>query len=202
MDVSTAFLNNHLDEPIYMIPPPGFLPPQSKVKCSLYGLCQSPRQWYGKIDSDLIKWGFTCTIANSNVCSYIDNDNIIILVLYVDDLYITGSNTIGITRLKQYLTFNYIMTNLGMLTKFLGVQFEQRHNNIFLHQILYVVSLRTEYGMLDMPSTSVPMPESTWLQKDMATPLIDAEQYQRLIGKLNHLTKTRWDIGFVVSLFS
>ena len=59
MDVSTAFLNSSLDEPIYMIPPPGFLPLHMshlvcKMSKSLYELKQSPRQWYGRIDYDLL----------------------------------------------------------------------------------------------------------------------------------------------------
>ena len=190
-----------------MIPPPGFLPPHKthlicKVHRSLYGLRQSPHQWYGTIDANLLKGGLTRVNADSNVYHLQTKIATIILILYVDDICITGSDQQGIIRLKQYLQSTYTMIDLGLLSKFLGVQFCQTSSGILMHQTAYKMQLFTEYGMLSTISTYVPMSNSLKLAKETDTPPIDAITYQRLIGELNYLTKTCWDIEFVVSLLS
>ena len=106
-----------------MVQPPGCAAPGTeylvcKLKQSLYGLKQSPRAWYSCIDLDLRNKGMIRTQADSNVYLFRDQSSIIILALYIDDLeYIHG--------LKQALQIEYKMTDLGLLRKFLGVQFHQ-----------------------------------------------------------------------------
>jgi hypothetical protein len=67
---------------------------------SLYGLRQSPRTWYERIDSNLTKFGMTCSNYDSNIYHLHKNGNIIILMIYVDDIFITGSSTIFISIVK------------------------------------------------------------------------------------------------------
>jgi hypothetical protein len=72
MDVTTAFLNGRLQEMVYMEQPFGFIRPgQQDLVCnlnrSLYGLRQSPRAWYHRIDTDLHSWGFLKIHADSNI---------------------------------------------------------------------------------------------------------------------------------------
>ena len=98
MDVSTAFLNGSLDKPIYMIPPPRFFPSHMshlvyKVSKSLYELKQSPKQWYSRIDYDLLNWGLTHTNVDSNMYFQHRNNHVIILILYVDDCILLGPIT-------------------------------------------------------------------------------------------------------------
>ena len=140
MDVSTTFLNGNLEELVYMIPPQGFLSKHLnhlvyKVSCSLYGLKQSPRQWYEQIDIDLLSWGLICTHVDYNVYLRHNKGTFIIHILYVDDIYITSSDQQRIFQLKRYLQSIYTVTDLSTLTKFFSVQFEQTDTSIFLHQI-------------------------------------------------------------------
>ena len=149
MDVSTTFLNGRLEEPIYMVPP-GFLALHLshliyKVNKSLYGLEQSPKQWYGHIHTNLAIGGLLHTQADSNVYYRQNTSNILILIPYVDDIYITGLDCQGIIQLKKFLQAMYIMIDLGKLSKFLGVNFDQSASSVFLHQTAYTMQLLAEY---------------------------------------------------------
>ena len=92
------------------------------------------------------------------------------------------------------------MTNLGLMEKFLGVQFLQTDRGIFLHQTDYNLSIISEYST-GHPA-HVPLVESIKHRKDTGTPPVDQKQYQGLVGKLLYLTKTRLEIGFATSLSS
>jgi hypothetical protein len=94
------------------------------------------------------------------------------------------------------------MTDSGLLRKFLGVQFHQVDHSVLLHQEDYIQTLLSEYDMLRTPPMYVPISDSVRLSKDTRTAPVDARYYQRLVGELNYLMKTRWDIGFAVSLLS
>eukprot|EP00253_Pinus_taeda_P024698 PITA_24698 len=92
MDVKSAFLH----EEIYMEQPIGFIQTDSSLVCrlkkSLYGLKQAPRAWYAKMDSFLLESGFSRCHSNNIVYTKKVGKSLIILVLYVDDLILTGSD--------------------------------------------------------------------------------------------------------------
>ena len=62
-----------------------------KLKKALYGLKQAPRAWYGRIDSFLTILGFTKSKVDPNLYMKVMDDEPIILLLYVDDLFLTGN---------------------------------------------------------------------------------------------------------------
>jgi hypothetical protein len=72
------------------------------LKKALYGLKQAPRAWYGRIDNFLTSLGFTKSKAYSNLYFKVMNDEPIILLLYVDDLFLTGKEKL-ITECKKKL---------------------------------------------------------------------------------------------------
>ena len=85
-----------------------------KLRNSLYGLRQSPRQWYKKFDSFKVSQNFTR--SEYDHCVYfkkLENDMFIILVLYVDDRLIIGNIMVKINRLKAQLVRTFNMNNLG-----------------------------------------------------------------------------------------
>jgi hypothetical protein len=105
LDVKTTFLNGDLAEEIYMDQPDGFIVLGKenfvcKLKNSLYGLKQSPRQWYKKFDSFMIANGFKSSLYDS--CVYINffDGSPIYLLLYVDDMLIAAKSKIDIANLK------------------------------------------------------------------------------------------------------
>jgi hypothetical protein len=99
MDVKTAFLNGVIEEEVYIEKPQGFEVEDRKshvcrLKKALYRLKQAPRSWYGHIDSFLTSFGFTKSKANSNLYFKIMENEPVILLLYVDDLFLTGEENI------------------------------------------------------------------------------------------------------------
>ena len=95
MDLKCAFINGDLTEEIYMQQPRGFVSNPylvNRLNKSLYGLKQAPRAWYAKIDSFFLSLDFVQCKLDSNVYLKVINGSLIIIVLYVDDLLITGSS--------------------------------------------------------------------------------------------------------------
>jgi hypothetical protein len=110
MDVKTTFLNGVIEEEVYIEQPQGFEVEDRKthvckLKKALYGLKQAPRAWYGRIDSFLTSLGFTKSKVDSNLYFKVMNDEPVILLLYVDDLFLTGEEKL-ITECKKKLTQN------------------------------------------------------------------------------------------------
>eukprot|EP00253_Pinus_taeda_P023838 PITA_23838 len=138
MDVKSAFLHGDLHEEIYMEQPIGFIQTDSSLVCrlkkSLYGLKQAPRAWYAKMDNFLLESGFSRCHSDNTVYTKIVGNSLIILVLYVDDLILTGSDPILINHVKSSLKKKFEMTDLGHLHYFLGLQVLQSKECISLSQ--------------------------------------------------------------------
>jgi hypothetical protein len=105
LDVKTAFLHGDLEEEIYMDQPEGFIVPGKenfvcKLKKSMFGLKQSPRQWYKKFDSFMIVNCFKRPLYDSCVYIKFIDGSPIYLLLYVDDMLIVAKNKIDIANLK------------------------------------------------------------------------------------------------------
>ena len=110
MDVKYAFLHGDLQEEIYMEQPPGYVQDNSSLVCllnkSLYGLKQAPRAWYAKMDSFLLDTGFSRCHSDPNVYTKKVGNHVIILVLYVDDLILIGTDPKLLTHVKSRLKQN------------------------------------------------------------------------------------------------
>ena len=97
MDVRTTFLNGLIEEEVYIEQPQGFETDDRedyvcKLKKELYGLKQAPKEWYGRIDGFLMSLGFTQSKSDSKLYYKIEGDGLMILLLYVDDLFLTGED--------------------------------------------------------------------------------------------------------------
>ena len=119
MDVKTAFLNRIIQEEIYVEQPQGFEIHDReshvcRLKKALYGLKQAPRAWYSRIDSYLQRMGFQKSEADSNLYFIMVGDDPLILLLYVDDLFITGGER-PIATCKKDLASKYEMTDIGFV---------------------------------------------------------------------------------------
>src|SRR5262249_13853466 len=121
---------------------------------------------------------------------------IILLVVYIDDIVITGSDYAGISSLKSFLHTKFHTKDLGQLKYFLGVKVSRSKKGIVLSQRKYVLDLLTETGKLGAKLCSTPMVPNEHLTKDEGESFDDPERYRRLVGKLNYLTvMTRLDIA-------
>jgi hypothetical protein len=96
MDVKTTFLNGEIDEEVYIEKPEGFVKHDEKthvcrLKKALYELKQASRAWYEKMNGLLMSLGFYKSVVDPNLYYHIIGDECLILVLYVDDLFLTDS---------------------------------------------------------------------------------------------------------------
>jgi hypothetical protein len=121
MDIKTAFLNGVIEEEVYVEQPQGFETHVCRLKKALYGLKQAPRTWYGRTDNFLMSLGFIKSKADFNLYYKIENDDQVILLLYVDDLFLTGNGKL-IIDCKKKLASEFEMKDLGQMHYFLGLQ--------------------------------------------------------------------------------
>jgi hypothetical protein len=139
LDVKSTFLNGVLQEEIYVKQPDGFAIQGEEDKVyllqkALYELKQAPRAWYSRIDDHLLNLGFVKSLSKATLYIRLKDDDILIMSLYVDDLLITGSNELQIEEFKQEMMRVFEMTNLGLMTYFLGMEVKQSKNEVFICQ--------------------------------------------------------------------
>ncbi|RVW42968.1 Retrovirus-related Pol polyprotein from transposon RE2 [Vitis vinifera] len=208
LDIKNAFLHGDLGEEIYMEQPPGFVAQgESCLVCrlrrSLYGLKQSPRAWFSRFSSVVQEFGMLRSTADHSVFYHHNSlGQCIYLVVYVDDIVITGSDQDGIQKLKQHLFTHFQTKDLGKLKYFLGIEIAQSSSGVVLSQRKYALDILEETGMLDCKPVDTPMDPNVKLVPGQGEPLGDPGRYRRLVGKLNYLTITRPDISFPVSVVS
>jgi hypothetical protein len=126
-----------------------------------------------------------------------------ILILYVDDLFLTEDEGL-ISQCKRELISEFEMKDLGLMHYFLGLEVWQRQGEIFLAQGKYTVDVLKRLGMMDCKSMSTPM--ITNLRKlhdyDTGSDLVDPTMYRQLIGSLMYITHTRPNICYAVIAMS
>ncbi|KAE8736044.1 hypothetical protein F3Y22_tig00000218pilonHSYRG00253 [Hibiscus syriacus] len=207
MDVKNAFLHGELDREIYMTQPMGFQSQDHpeyvcKLRKALYGLKQAPRAWYGKIAEFLTKSGYSVTPADSSLFVKANEGKLAIVLVYVDDLIITGDDEAEILQTKENLSVRFQMKELGQLKHFLGLEVDRTHEGIFLCQQKYAKDLLKRFGMLECKSTSTPMEPNIKMCAHEGKDLEDATMYRQLVGSLIYLTLTRPDISYAVGVMS
>ena len=134
LDVKTAFLHGELEEDILMKQPEGFIVQGKEdhvcqLQRSLYGLKQSPRQWYKRFDNFMISQGFSrspydCCVYHNKV----EDGSLIYLLLYVGDMLITARDKAIIQKLKALLSEEFDINDMGAAKKILGMEIYKDHS--------------------------------------------------------------------------
>lgn len=124
--------------------------------------------------------------------------NILIVFVYVDDLFVTGSTLEIIKEFKASMSTNFEMTNLGKLTYYLGIEVNQGINGTEVKQEAYARRILKEVGLDACNPTQIPMEFGFQLSKGLNKPEIDANMYRRRIGCLRYLLHSRPDLAFSV----
>ena len=152
MDVKSTFLNGLLKEEVYVEQPPSYevVGEEQKVyklKRALYGLKQAPQALYNKIDSYLMSNGFSKSNGEPTLNIKATNGNVLIVVLYVDDLIFTGNDKALIDEFIEAIKSEFEMTNLGLLKYCLGIEVKQMHDGIFISQEKYANQILERFKM-------------------------------------------------------
>jgi len=157
LDVKSAFLNGELQEEIYVEQLEGFMKQgeEGKVyllKKALYGLKQAPRAWYNKINDHLLSIGFAKSLSESTLYVKYKENNFLIVSLYVDDLLITGDDARLVEEFKQEKMQAFEMTDLGLMTYFLGIEIKQSQNKVLICQRKYAKEILKKFQMEECKS--------------------------------------------------
>eukprot|EP00253_Pinus_taeda_P024186 PITA_24186 len=124
------------------------------------------------------------------------------LVVYVDDLLMTGNNESYIASIKKELGKSFEMIDLGYGHYYLGIEVTQHPKSIFLAQKKYIGNLLNMFGMTECNPLTTPMEQNLKLTSIEGKEFEDATKYRQLVGSLNYLTTSRPDISFVVGIIS
>jgi hypothetical protein len=206
MDVKTTFLNGAIEEEVYIEQTQGFEVHSRdthvcRLKKALYGLKQAPRAWYARMDNYLTRLGFSKSHADPNLYYKVMNNSPVILLLYVDDLFITCEESL-IIQCKKDLASKFYMKDLCLMHYYLGLEVWQKRGEVFLGQGKYAIKILQNFGMMDCKSMDTPMNTDIRKVKVPDSDPVDPSLYRQLIGSLMYLVNTRPDICFAVNTLS
>jgi hypothetical protein len=128
-----------------------------KLHKSIYGLKQSSRAWHAKLSVAPEDFGSTRSTTNSSLFIQLDSTHKLVVLIYVDDLIITGSNGDSITQLKRSLQQQFSIKNLGSLKYFLGIEMATSRKGFFLNQCKYIIDLLKDVDMLHTKPVANPL---------------------------------------------
>ncbi|KAM1539357.1 hypothetical protein ACFX10_004158 [Malus domestica] len=205
LDVNNAFLHGDLQEEIYMSPPPGFQRQGENLVCrlnkSLYGLKQASRQWFAKFTEAVHAAGYVQSKADYSLFTRKCGKSFTALLIYVDDILITGNDEKAISSLKQFLHTRFRIKDLGDLKFFLGIEVSRSKKGICISQRKYALDILKDAGLQGTRPVNFPMEQNLKLS-DSGEILNDPSRYRRLVGRLIYLTITRPDITYTVHVLS
>nr|GEV66628.1 hypothetical protein [Tanacetum cinerariifolium] len=175
MDVKTAFLNGSLREEVYVSQPNGFVDLDNpnhvyKLKKALYGLKQAPRAWYDMLSLFLLSQDFSKGSVDP---------------------------TLFIRRNGNDLL---LMSMMGKISFFLGLQISQSPRGIFINQSKYVLESLKKYRFEYCDPVDTPMVEKSKLDEDREGKVVDPSHYRGMIGTLLYLAASRPDLQFAICM--
>lgn len=159
-DVNNAFLHGYLEEEFYMKPPPRYNAAEGqvcKLKRSIYGLKQASRQWNKELTSKLEAAGFKQ--SHHDHCLFVrgSGTNLLILLVYVDDILLAGPSIAEITQIKAFLDKEFSIKDLGEAKFFLGLEIARSSKGMYVNQRKYALDLLHDAGLLGAKFNTTPM---------------------------------------------
>ncbi|KAG8481655.1 hypothetical protein CXB51_026498 [Gossypium anomalum] len=207
VDVNNAFLNGDLTDDVFMQQPPSyeqFGPNGERLVCrltkALYGLRQAPRAWFDKLKQFLIFARFTVSKSDASLFVRSSSDHIIYVLVYMDDIVITGSSVDKINCFVQMLHNQFALKDMGELHYFLRIEVSQSSSgSLHLCQRKYIRELLARSSMTNAKSVHTLMITYSLLSKDEGEPLADPTDYRSIVGALQYIILTRPDIAYAVN---
>lgn len=208
LDVTTAFLNGFLNESVYMQKPVFFKDCKGddnkvlKLKRAIYGLKQSSRAWYQRVNDYLVSLGYMKSKYEPCLFTKFEGNVKVIIALFVDDFFIFYNCKMATSQLIQDLSSQFQIKDLGQIKQCLGLRVNMHENVITVDQEQYVESLLKRFNMTHCKSAETPM-EINLRLKESNSFCEKKFPYKQLIGSLMYLAVlTRPDIAYSVCYLS
>ncbi|GJU43354.1 retrovirus-related pol polyprotein from transposon TNT 1-94 [Tanacetum coccineum] len=201
LDINNAFLHGDLHEEVYMTIRQGYsttVPPNTvcRLKKSLYGLKQANKQWFTKLTDFLLLMGFLQSYADTSLFTLTKGNSFIALLIYMDDILLTGSDKTMIQSIKHQLDMQFNIKDLGSLHYYLGIEILHNSKGLVMSQRKYALDLLQCANVLNHKPSTIPLDPLKNLNLTDGDILPDPSLYGKLVGKLIYLTITRRDLSF------
>ncbi|GAU35295.1 hypothetical protein TSUD_54540 [Trifolium subterraneum] len=201
IDINNAFLNDLLQEEVYMTQPTCFEVSDKSLVCrlhkSLYSLKQAPRAWYDRLTQTLMQMGFVKSKCDPSLLVHHQQGACTYVLVYVDDILITGSTPLLIKDLIHKLNVQFALKQLGEVDYFLGIQVHHNTSGgLLLHQSKYIQDLLNKTKMETCKPIGSPMVNNCKLSRYGTDAMQDPSLYRSTVGALQYATLTRPDIAY------
>ncbi|KAL0540756.1 hypothetical protein IC582_020770 [Cucumis melo] len=187
MDVKSTFLNGYLEEEVYLEQPPGYCVKGQeykvlKLKKALYGLKQAPRMWNSRINKYFLDNGYLrCPYEHSLYIKVNGHGDILVVCLYVDYLIFTGNCASMFEDLKKAMTQEFEMTDIGLMSYYLGIEVKQSEEEIFISQERYTREILEKFNMMNSKPVAIPIETGTKLSKHEEGDDVDPSYFKSLL---------------------
>ncbi|KAI0992496.1 hypothetical protein K3495_g15689, partial [Podosphaera aphanis] len=204
LDIKTAFLYGKLNEEIYMELPEGYRKDNhvARLNRCIYGLKQSPREWYFRLAGYILPHGFTSSLFDP--CVMIHDTGNLIIAVYVDDIVLFGEQNQLMSETINLLKSEFRVNDMGTLNWLLGIQIEYTNVGITLSQTAYIDRVLNRFSMQDCNPVSTPIESNQRLMAAIdGETRINATLYQQIIGSIMYMvTATRPDLAYTITHLS
>ncbi|GJW54255.1 putative ribonuclease H-like domain-containing protein [Tanacetum coccineum] len=159
---------------------------------------EAPRAWYETLSTYLLDNGFHRGQIDKTLFIKRHKDDILLVQVYVDDIIFGSTKKELSTEFEKLMHDKFQMSSMGELTFFLGLQVQQKSDEIFISQDKYVAEILKKFDFATVKIASTPIETNKALVKDEEAEAIDVHLYRSMIGSLMYLTASRPDIMFVL----
>jgi hypothetical protein len=154
------------------------------------------------LDSTLKGMGFGQSPHEAAIYRRGNGENALLVGVNIDDLVITDTKDAEVAAFKEEMKATFQMSDLELLSFYLGIEVHQGDSGITLRQTAYAKRVVELAGLTDCNPTLTPMEERLKLSRDSTTEEVDATQYRRLVGRLRYLTHTQPNLAFSIGYVS
>lgn len=166
---------------------------------SLYGLKQVPRAWFHRLTKVLQALGFHGSKTDSSLFIYSSKGTILYMLVYVDDIILTGNNSTAIDKIIKQLSQTFALQDLGSLSYFLGIELVHKDSDILLSQKKYILELLQRANLSHAKPVSSPITTTANLYLGDSALFDDPVKYRQLVGALQYVTLSCPDITYAVN---
>ena len=131
-----------------------------------------------------------------------ENQEILIISIYVDDILVTGSNDDAVRQFKMQMREVFEMNDLGEMSYFLSMKIKQTSKGIFISQRKYAGEILKKFEIENNKFVSTPAVQREKLKKEDGSSPFDSSIYRSLVGCLLYLCGIRPNILFATSVLS